>query len=168
MAMTLVSTVTVGSGGAASIEFTGIAGTGKDLLILLSNRLDAGQFTGNVQFNSDTGSNYSQRRLFTNGNGVFSDSGSTTRIQFIGMGKNDATANTFASDAIYVSNYTSSVAKSVSIDGVSENNSADAFAYALGIAAGRWTGTSAITSVTLSADGSNFVQHTTASLYIIS
>ena len=84
------------------------------------------------------------------------------------MGRNDATANTFASDAIYVSNYTSSVAKSVSVDGVSESNTGDAFRYGLGISAGNWTGTSAITSLLISADSSNFDQHSTASLYIIS
>ena len=70
MAMTLVSTTTVPSGGAASIEFTGIAGTGKDLLLLLSARGADSELR--LTFNSDTGANYTHRRLQGNGSTVSS------------------------------------------------------------------------------------------------
>lgn len=161
MAMTLVSTVTVGSGGAASIEFTGIAGTGKDLLVLVSARHDSTSSITEVRFNSAT-ANRSMRRLTGDGTNVFS--GNDTNIWVRG-GRSDATASTFANGSVYVSNYAGSTAKSVSIDGVTENNAALANQE---IQAGLWNDTSAVTSVQLIPNSGNFVQHTSASLYIIS
>tara|TARA_R110000782_G_scaffold250946_1_gene338438 strand:+ start:390 stop:905 length:516 start_codon:yes stop_codon:yes gene_type:complete len=163
----LIQTVTVGAGGAASIEFTAIPQSGSELILVISNRVDANQFEGQIQFNGDTASNYSAVRLFTNGNGIFTGSSSGTGLYIYGIGRADATANTFASASIYVSNYTSSVAKTVSTEGVSENNNASAFSYLVGIGGGKWSGTAAITSLKLFAASSNFVQHTTASLFKI-
>ena len=80
------------------------------------------------------------------------------------LSDNDYTANTFGNSSVYVSNYTSSVAKSVSFDFVQENNASDAKAH---IAAGSYTGSSAITSLTMVLATGNFAQHTTASLYKI-
>jgi hypothetical protein len=167
MGMELIETYEVGAGGIAAIEFTAIPQTGVDLVLKVSSRLDAAQFEGQIQFNGDTASNYSSVRLYVNGNGNFNGSASGSSLSFIGMGRSDATANTFASDSIYVSNYTSSVAKIVSIEGASENNSASAFGYAIGIGAGKWSGTTAITSLKLFAASSNFVQYSTVSLYKI-
>jgi hypothetical protein len=76
-----------------------------------------------------------------------------------------ATANTFSNTEFYIPNYTSSVAKSVSINGVGENNATQS---AQAITAALWTGTAAITSVTiLPSSGNTIAQHSTASLYII-
>ena len=163
----LIETVTVGASGAASIEFTAIPQNGSDLILVISNRVSNAQFSGNLEFNSDTAANYSHTRLFTNGAGIFTDAGATTSISFIGLGRSDFTANTFASDSIYVSNYSSGSAKSVSIEGVTENNSGSAYEYALGLAAGSYSDTNPITSLKVYGVGSTFVQHTTASLYKI-
>jgi hypothetical protein len=164
MAMTLVSTVTVGSGGAANIEFTGIAGTGKDLLILVSSRNANSTSELRVNFNSDSGSNFSSLFLVGDANSVASY---TSTNNYSPVGDNNgsgSTANTFSNHAVYVANYASSAAKSFSTDGVSENNGTTAYQN---IVASRWTGTAAITAVRLTGSG-NFVQHTTASLYIVS
>ena len=72
MAMTLVSTTTVPSGGAASIEFTNIPQTGKDLLLVCSLR----QTTGSeliVEYNNFAGS-YVTRTLGGDGTTVYSSS----------------------------------------------------------------------------------------------
>ena len=165
--MTLVSTVTVGSGGAASIEFTGISASGKDLLILLSPRkTGSGIGGGYVVFNSDTGSNYSTRYLRGSGAAASSATSSATGLYIDrAIPGTDYTASTFGNIAVYVSNYTSSSAKSASLDSVSENNAVTSYQT---IAAARWTGTSAITSITLNISAGNYAQDTTASLYIIS
>lgn len=168
MAMTLVSTITVGSGGAAAIEFTGIPQTGKDLYIVLSSRSSSATTGGRVvrlRFNGNSTS-YSTRSLRGSGSAAFTTS--TSAAAQLNFGESPAaneTANTFGSDAIYVSNYISSDNKSVSVDSVSENN---ATAAQQRITAGLWSQTSAITSVTLFNEDSSFVQNTTASLYIIS
>jgi hypothetical protein len=166
MAMTLVSTVTVGSGGAANIEFTGIAGTGKDLLVLVSGRLST--TNGNLDLtlnNSATG--YSWRYLRGSGSAVVSASGSAQSVFYTeqalpGTGES---ANTFSNTAFYFSNYTSSAAKSLSVDVVTENDATEAYQVLM---AGAWSGTDAITSIKLAAPSGTLVQYSTASLYIIS
>lgn len=164
MAMTLVSTVTVGSGGAASIEFTNIPQTGKDLLILTSLRATTGSVvTGDyLRFNNDSGSNYTAIRLRGTGSSV--DSSTTTGTEFTQIvNGNTSTSSTFSNNSIYISNYTSSSAKSVSADYVVENNATDSRQQ---LHAFRWSGTAAITSILMT--GLTYPQHSTASLYIIS
>lgn len=167
MAMTLVSTVTVGAGGAASIEFTGIAGTGKDLLVLVNARAVNAAVANNlvVRFNSST-SSYDNRRLLGDGSSASSNSTSGGSGFFVSnsLPAASATASTFGNAAIYVSNYAGSTSKSVSADGVSENNATEAYQTLL---AGLWGNSAAITTVTISS-GANLAEFSSASLYIIS
>ena len=166
MAMTLVSTTTVGSGGAASIEFTNIPQTGKDLLVVLSGRQsNASTYAaGTIRFNNDTtDANYSIINL--NGIDATVTSTSSNFSPFFRVVGNTATADTFSNGAAYISNYTSSVAKSVSVDTVNENNSST---NRNSIFAGSWSGATAITSVKIEGYDANFMQYSTASLYIIS
>jgi hypothetical protein len=169
---TLISSVTVGSGGAASIDFTSIPATYTDLVLKVSLRNNT---TGlRVRFNSDSGTNYSWRRLSGSGSAAFSDSNTTygspynTFLYFSMQNTTSDTANTFSSGEMYVPNYTSSNQKSASLDSVQENN---ATSSNMAMQAGLWTGTAAITSVALTPDtGSSplFVQYSSAYLYGIS
>jgi hypothetical protein len=167
MSMSLVSTVTVGSGGAASIEFTGIGGTGKDLLVLVSGRASAAADLRDLelQFNNDTGSNYSVVGLGGSGSSISNIIFTDVSFQAGRLPAANATASTFGNNAIYIANYASSSAKSLSVDAVTENNATLAVQF---IEAGRWSGTAAITSIKLFPESGNFAQHSTASLYIIS
>ena len=163
MSLQLVSTVTVGSGGAASIQFDNIAQTGKDLLILTSARSASGgawEITGTI--NSSGGTN---RNLEGTGSSVSSTSASRLLFGYF-TGATD-TASTFGNSMAYISNYTSSLAKSISADGVSENNATAAYQQ---ISASSTTSTAAVTSITLTLRGTsiNFAEFSTASLYIIS
>lgn len=166
-AMKLIGTVTLGST-ATSINFTSIPQTATDLVILLSVRGDLfnpqiGHF---LRFNGDTGSNYSDRQL--SGNGSTAASGSNgaggTAIYTGQAPAATQTANIFGNTSIYIPNYTSSVAKSVSVDAVRENNST---ASAIFMVAGRWEGTAAITSLSIVCEASNWIAGSTASLYSI-
>ncbi len=76
MTMTLVSTVTVGSGGASSIEWTSIPQSGKDLLILLSARAASNAIRNDVgvSFNGVT-TNRTYRSLYGNGFNAFGSNG---------------------------------------------------------------------------------------------
>jgi hypothetical protein len=168
MAMTLVSTVTVGSGGAASIQFDNIPQSGKDLLLLFSGRVDyagSGARDYNLHINNETtGTNYTSRTLMGFGSTVASYNETSARFP-MEIADNGFTALTFSSVQIYLSNYTSSVAKSVSIDLVTENNGTN---NRISIDAGRWNNTAAITSLTLRDRTYNTAQYSSASLYIIS
>ncbi len=161
-----IQTVTVGSGGAANIEFTSIPGTYTDLVIKLSSRTDRVATNADcfIKFNNNT-SNYTVRKLF-GGGGSTSTGSQSSPAQGIGTsnGSNN-TASTFASTEIYIPNYTSSNNKSYSVDAVQESNDASSNIYAT-LLAGLWSNSSAITQITLYIEESrNWVQHTTATLY---
>jgi len=159
-----LSTVTVGSGGAANIEFTSIPGTYTDLLLKVSGRSTEDNTITKIQFNNDTSvSNYSQRRLYGSGSSATSDS-STSLGYFspIGLTKSSYTASTFSNVEIYIPNYAGSINKSVSIDAVTENNATESFAT---FTAGLWLQTSAITSIKILPNSTNIAQYSTATLY---
>jgi len=162
MTMTLVSTVEVGAGGAASIDFTSIPQTATDLLVVISGKDTGGNLNAFLRFNSDTASNYKWLRL--RGNGATASSGSSASATYVNIvGLPDATS-TFGSIAAYIPNYTASTAKSVSAEGVTEANATTAYAD---LVAGSWSGTAAITSVNLVTQGGTWSQYSTASLYTI-
>jgi hypothetical protein len=155
-----IATVTVGSGGAADIEFTSIPGTYTDLAIKLSVRTGfAGVADDMLLTLNGSASGFSNRYIYGNGSSVFS---ATAYGNLVGnpVGST-ATANTFSNIEIYFPNYASSNEKSYSVDSVSENNATAANAF---IIAGKNTTVSAITSLSV-AGSSNFVEYSTATLY---
>ena len=163
---TLIASSTVGSGGAANIEFTSIPSTYTDLCVKFSIRTDDATAQGyfNVQLNSTDGS---CRTLYGTGAVAGSDNQGSKVYGYANSA--NMTASTFANCELYVPNYTSSNAKSVSLDSVSETN---ATAAQLSLVAGLYSSvTSAVTSVKILAANSslvnnkNFVQYSTAYLY---
>ena len=164
---TLISSVTVGSGGAANIEFTSIPATYTDLVMKISLRSTEDFTLSKVQFNNDTNTaNYSQRRLYGSGSTATSDTNTALGyLSPVGSTKSSYTASTFSNVEIYIPNYAGSTNKSVSIDAVTENNATESFAT---FTAGLWSQTSAITSIKLLPNSTTFVQYSTAYLYGIS
>ena len=157
---TLIQSVTVGSGGAASIEFGSIPQTYTDLKVLLSVRSSDGSGTLRVQPNGLT-TNLSSRRLEGSGSTATSATdGSVIAVYAITL--SSYTASVFSNIEIYIPNYAGSTNKSVSADGVMENNATESYQN---LVAGLWSNTSAITSLTLAKSTGNFVQYSSASLY---
>jgi hypothetical protein len=162
MTMTLIESKTLGAA-AASIEFTSIPQDGTDLVVLLNLRgNDASTVSDSlIQFNGDTGANYAWRRLTGGGDFVGTDSGNGFLSGSIPGAT--ATSNTFGNATVYIPNYTSTVAKSGSVDGVSEHNAVRSYQV---IIACSWTGTVAITSLLIKLfSGANILSGSTASLY---
>ena len=158
----LIETVTVGAGGAASIEFVAIDQTGQDLVLVISSRSSSTGSTnaGWIKFNgSATDPSAVVLASFTGGTPVSLSWRYTQRINGAG-----STANTFNSSSIYISNYASSATKTYSAESVTENNSTDSD---LQLSAGTWGVTDAITSLEIISHTQPYVQHTTASLYKI-
>lgn len=163
-----IASITIGAGGGASFEFTSIPSTYTDLTIHLSPRSTSAQvyeFVG-IRFNDSTTS-YSNRYLRGNGSAASSASNATTYIETEMVNGDTSTASTFGSMNIYIPNYAGSTNKSVSVDGVSENNATSAFAS---LNAGLWSNTAAITKILLFPvlSGSTWKQYSTATLYGIS
>jgi hypothetical protein len=161
----LISSVTVGSGGAATVSFSSIPGTYTDLLLQTSLRSDtAAVSTSNlISFNGVT-TNLSSRWLISNPSFYVASNSNASVIYAGEIPAASTTASTFSSDLIYIPNYSSSSNKSISIDSVGENNSTNAWAL---LDAGLWASSSAINAITLTATG-NFTQYSTAYLYGIS
>jgi hypothetical protein len=158
-----IASVTVGSGGASSIDFTSIPSTYTDLCVKLSlrsNNTSVGVF---VRFNGNS-ANYSSRRLYGDGATTYSDThGSSTEIAVVaGENISTFTSNTFSSMDFYIPNYAGSNNKSASSDSVTENNATTAWAA---IGANLWSNTAAITSIAFTPAAGSFVQYSTATLY---
>lgn len=159
---TLIASSTVGSGGAANITFSSIPSTYTDLTILCSSKTNRGTFNNDailLNLNGST-SSITAIRLFGDG----SSAASNTNRGIL----NNAAASTsvFSNTQIYIPNYTSSNYKSISAESVTENNGTEAYAQ---LHAQLWSNTAAVTSVVLApADGTLFLQYTTAYLYGIS
>jgi hypothetical protein len=155
--MVAIETVTVPSGGAASIEFTSIPQTYTDLVLKFSTRYDLDVNTFDLQINGVTTSQTARRVIGTGSSAV---SSTYTEVQTNPSG---ATASTFGNGEIYIPNYTSSNNKSISIDAVSENNGTLAYAT---LEAWLWSNSAAITSLALVGRSSaKFVQYSSATLY---
>jgi hypothetical protein len=156
-----IQTVTVGAGGAATIDFTSIPQTFTDLKVVYSIRTSyAGTVEQlNLSLNTLT-TNFSGRYIQGSGSAVFG--GTLARYAGNAVGAN-ATASVFGNTELYIPNYTSANNKSFSIDFVTENNATAADA---GLIAGLWSNTAAITGITLTpASGGTIQQYSTATLY---
>lgn len=165
-----IATVTVGSGGTSSIDFTSIPQTYTDLCIKGSTRTDRGTFGVDellVQFNGDTtGTNYAHK--FIRGNSSSIDSNMVTNYFIWGPGGTGSvnTANTFGNGEMYIPNYSGNKFKSVSTEVVSEGNATSNIYMMLD--SGIWNSTSAITSIKILSQGTGFDQYSTVTLYGIS
>jgi hypothetical protein len=154
-----IASVTVGAGGAASMDFTSIPSTYTDLQILISSKRTASGGSGSamMEFNGVT-TNYSFRRVSGNGSSAGSDSGTSALIGEAG----EFSETGWASNSVYIPNYAGSTNKSYSADGVRENNATGAFDELI---AGLWTNTSAITSISIKPVTGTWIQYTSATLY---
>lgn len=154
----LIASSTVGSGGAANIEFTSIPSTYTDLLLKVKVRMTSTYDLFWIRFNGVT-TNLSGRSLQGDGGSP----ASYIEAPYGRVNNNGTTSNTFSSTDIYIPNYAGSNYKSVSVDSASENNSGSAY---LTLGAGLWSSTSAITSIQIVPNGGDtFVQYSTAFLY---
>lgn len=158
------STVTVGAGGAANIDFSSIPSTYTDLVLKVSARTsdsNVGQVV-NIAFNGSSAS-ITARLLYGNGAAAISSTSTSNGLWTSG---NSATASTFGNAELYFPNYAGSTNKSWSSDSVTETNGTTAYTILL---AGLWSNTAAINQITLTPGASaNFAQYSTASLYGIS
>jgi hypothetical protein len=161
---TKIASVTLGSGGAASIDFTSIPSTYTDLVVKYSARHSIGTVLLYMRINGDTGSNYSSNQIYSDATTTVATAGTTTYFYYYGgTVASNFTASTFSNSEIYIPNYANtSYTKSISVDTVTENNATEAWSALFG---GKWNSTAAITSLSLFYTSFNQAQYSTATLY---
>jgi hypothetical protein len=163
-AMESIATVTVGSGGASSIEFTSIPGTYQHLQVrgLTKDTVGAASYSCLTQFNGDTtAANYATHILQGNGTtassaGYTSTGGAYTPVN---PGSSLTYFGAFVIDILDYSN-TSKNTTIRSMDGHDQNGSG-----AVRLVSGLWISTAAVTSIKLVAGNTAFAQHSTAALF---
>jgi hypothetical protein len=163
---TLISSVTVGSGGSSSIDFTSIPSTYTDLQILCSLKTSfSGAQWGQVYLKFNTSSSsFSNQNLYGNGSSASSGSDLTTTGGFATTGGTGGT-NAFANNSIYISNYASSNYKSYSVNSAPEMNATSSLMI---LGANLWSNTAAINAISIVDYNASFVQYSTVYLYGIS
>jgi hypothetical protein len=160
-----IATVTVGSGGAATITFSSIPATYTHLQIRGISKTDRADDNDNVkmQFNGDTASNYSHHVLLGTGSGVVAAANANASSILTIAGAAANVASVFGSGVIDILDYKdTNKYKTVRTFSGYESGSTGFVA----LQSGNWRSTSAITSITLAPNiGSNFNQYSQFALY---
>ena len=169
---TKIASVAVGGAGAATMAFSAIPATYTDLCVKISGRnLQTPDLTTYIDMtiNSDTGAYYDQKNVSGFFNSTVSNQTWSNQNSFYvyQINATASTASTFSNIELYIPNYTSTNSKSISVDGVAESNTAAGNVRVTALSAGLYHPASnvAITAITLTANGGNFVQYSTATLY---
>ena len=158
-----IATVSVGSGGASTIDFTSISGTYTHLQVrYIARNTDASGNNIFYQFNSDTANNYVRHVLYGDGSSAVADANtSTSSIGFTAIANSSRLASTFAAGVIDILDYanTNKNKTTRSITGREDNTNG-----ILLFASGLWRSTNAITSIQFTTSG-NFAQYSHFALY---
>ena len=154
-----IATATVGSGGAASINFTGIPSTYQHLPIrAIGYGASAGGRQILFQLNGDTGSNYNSHHLYGDGSGLVSGAKGTSSNGWVTYW-DSANWGSCVMDILDYSNANKNKTTRT-IGGHDLNGSG----FIL-LRSGLWMNTSAVTSVQIFPDSGNFGQHSSFALY---
>ena len=161
-----IATVTVGGGGSANVEFTSIPATYTHLQIRAIARTDRAA-TGEwleIQFNSDTASNYSDHYLA--GNGSTASAGAQANVSYMEVNRFPAASSgasifgAFVTDILDYAN-TNKYKTIRNLGGNDQNGSGE-----IHLGSGNWRSTNAITSIKiLPGGGTNLVQYSQFALY---
>jgi hypothetical protein len=161
----LISSSTVGSGGASSVTFSSIPSSYTDLVVQVSARSTESDNGSSLRFyfNGDTG-NILGIELRAIGSSIASYTISNAQVGYVGASQ--SRASSFGSATLYVPNYRSSNVKLSSGD-VALSSATTTENY-LVMSIRSWAVTDAVTSVTLLSGIGNWVQYSTFCLYGIS
>ena len=159
-----IATVSVGGGGAANIEFTGIPATYKHLQIRYIGRTDFSTVGADFLYslNSDTtNSNYAYHRLGGDGSTAFAQGATSSRIMGINTGSS-AGASMFGAGILDILDYanTNKYKTARNLIGSDRNGSGIA-----GIYSNLWMNTNAVTTISLIPENGNWVQYSQFALY---
>ena len=153
IASTTLSTATT------SITFSSIAADYTHLQIRGINLASVTNENVRIQFNSDTGSNYSYHYLYGNGSSAGASGTASTAYSLIGLNGSTSAAGAYVVDVLDYAN-TNKYKTTRSLTGNDQNGSG----YAM-LISGNWRSTSAISTITISPLSGTFNTYTSFALY---
>jgi hypothetical protein len=163
-----IATVTVGAGGASSVTFTGIPSTYTHLQLRMFcqfNDTTAGLGGASLQFNSDTGTNYTRHELIGEGTAASSIGFGTGTYNGATVGRFYFTPSSsiFSPAIVDILDYTNTNKNTTvrSLGGTDVNGSGGELRFSSSV----WTNTAAVTSITIPASTTNFKQYSSIALY---
>ena len=162
-----IGMVSVGSAGASTVSFSSIPSTYKHLQVraLIRGTASASAINAGVQFNSDTGSNYSYHELYANGTSAQAGGGATQTKFYLHGNAPAATAlaNSFGVAVMDILDYTNTSKYKTArcLNGMDVNGSGG---YIL-VDSGNWQNTNAISSIQITPNSGNFAQYSQFALY---
>jgi hypothetical protein len=168
-----LATVTVPSGGLATITFAGIPNTYKHLQIRYTGRVNVASNYAqsiSIRFNSDSGSNYARHTLaaYTGGyaaTSAFADVNQNIMQLFSGLSGGNWTTEMQGAGVIDILDYqNTNKYKTVRSLAGADGNDNSTLISTLGLASGLWQSTSAITSMELTSNAA-FAQYSQFTLY---
>lgn len=157
-----LETITVGSGGAASITFSSIPGTYKHLQVRLIARSTASLTGGDyIAVSTNVGSGNYYHNLFGDGASATSSAASGLAVAQRYASASDS-ASIFGAMVIDLLDYASTTKNKTlrNLGGYDANGSGRIY-----LNSSLWTSTTAITSLTLAGGSGNFAQYSSFSLY---
>ena len=159
----LLQRITLTDSATTAVILNSIPQTGyTDLKLVFSGRFSSGSGFNLINFNGLSTANFSNKILEGSGSAASSFASGSTNYAGPLNGSGD-TANTFSNQEIYIPNYTSSNFKSITFDGVMENNGTTAY---MDMGAILWSNTAAITSIRLQTHtGAAYAAGSSFSLY---
>ena len=153
-----IATVTVGSGGSSTVEFTSIGSTYSHLQVRVYSMSSTANWN-KLQFNTDTGSNYTYHQLEGNGSSAVANAGtSQTSIQYA---YSYSTTNPLGAVIDILDYANTNKYKTVrTLSGNDSNGSGN-----VQLMSGLWLSTNAITSIKFINTSGNFNQYSHFALY---
>ena len=166
-----IATTTVGSGGTSEITFSSIPAGYTHLQIRGIVRTARTTFSNDgikLQFNSDTGTNYSRHQLTGDSSGGLDSGGAANSdYMFTQVAGNGAIANAFGVCIIDILDYAdTNKYKTVKfLSGIDNNSTSNQQTGFASLSTGSWRNTNAITSLKLFGFSGNLLQYTSLALY---
>lgn len=157
-----IATVTVGSGGAASVDFTSISSTYSHLQIRHINSAGSSSGTDSllIRLNSDSGSNYTYHVLYGNGTSALASAATSQTSAAVSQASLSSTI--FAGGIIDILDYanTNKYKTLRGLSGVDFNGSG-----VIALESSVWMNTAAVTSINIRRNGANLNQYSHFALY---
>jgi hypothetical protein len=161
-AMFPLQVITVGSAGAANVEFTNIPNTYTHLQIRISSLGSANTASSlSGTYNGDTGSNYSSHWLTGNGSSASAGATVNDNIQYFGFSLHSSESNASVVDILDYAN-TNKYKTMRCLTGVDRNGSGSIWLFS-----GSWRNTNAITSIKITPNSGSFNQYSSFALYAV-